>query len=100
MAKKETKIEAETEAKKAVKPAAKKDKKKNENILEVLDLRAKKPAELKEALIALKKEQLNLRFQQKSDELKNASRIRQVRRNIAKIETVTTENKKKEAANA
>lgn len=79
---------------------AKKEKKKNENILEVADLRGKKPAELKETLLALKKEQFNLRFQQKSGELKNPARIRQVRRNIAKIETVVTENKTKEAANA
>lgn len=80
--------------------AKKEAKKKNDNILEVADLRSKKPAELKETLITLKKEQLNLRFQQKSGELKNPARIRQVRRNIAKIETVVTENKTKEAANA
>ena len=79
---------------------AKKDKKKNEAILEVADLRVQKPEELKAALLDLKKEQFNLRFQQKSGELKNPARIRQVRRNIAKIKTVTTEVKNKEAANA
>lgn len=77
---------------------AKKDKK-NEAILDVADLRSKKAEELKESLLTLKKEQFNLRFQQKSGELKNPARIRQVRRNIAKIETVVSENKK-ESANA
>ena len=89
-----------SEAKVAPKKEAKKAKKKNEAILEVADLRAQKPEELKAALLDLKKEQFNLRFQQKSGELKNPARIRQVRRNIAKIKTVNTENKNKEAANA
>jgi len=81
------------------KKEAKKDKK-NEAILEVADLRVQKPEELKAALLDLKKEQFNLRFQQKSGELKNPARIRQVRRNIAKIKTVNSEIKNKEAANA
>jgi large subunit ribosomal protein L29 len=89
-----------TEVKAAPKKEAKKAKKKNDAILEVVDLRAKKPEELQTALLELKKEQFNLRFQQKSGELKNPARIRQVRRNIAKIKTVNTENKNKEAANA
>lgn len=78
---------------------AKKDKK-NEAILEVSSLRAKKPEELQTALLELKKEQFNLRFQQKTGELKNPARIRQVRRNIAKLKTVQSEIKNKEAANA
>lgn len=79
---------------------AKKEKKKNDAILEVADLRGQKPEELSTALLNLKKEQFNLRFQQKSGELKNPARIRQVRRNIAKIKTVQSEVKNKEAANA
>ncbi len=77
-----------------------KNDKKNSDILTVADLRSKKAEELKAELITLRKEQFNLRFQQKSGELKNPARIRQVRRNIAKIETVVSENKNKEAANA
>jgi large subunit ribosomal protein L29 len=78
---------------------AKKDKK-DSAVLEVKDLRANSETDLKANLLDLKKEQFNLRFQQKSGELKNPARIRQVRRNIAKIKTVITENKNKEAANA
>lgn len=77
-----------------------KKEKKNEAIVEVADLRSKDEVALKQDLLTLKKEQFNLRFQQVSGELKNPARIRQVRRNIAKIKTVISEIKNKEAANA
>ena len=52
------------------------------------DVRAKTPDELKESLLQLKKEQFNLRFQKASGQLENTARVRQVRRDIARIKTV------------
>jgi large subunit ribosomal protein L29 len=51
------------------------------------DVRAKTPDELKTDLIGLKKEQFNLRFQKASGQLENTARVRQVRRDIARIKT-------------
>ena len=59
----------------------------------VQDLRGKSVAELNEELVAAKKELFNLRFQNATRELDNTSRIRQVRKNIARIETVITQQK-------
>ena len=52
------------------------------------DLRGKTPDELKESLMNLRKEQFNLRFQQASGQLENTARVRQVRRDIARIKTI------------
>jgi large subunit ribosomal protein L29 len=52
------------------------------------DLRAKTKDELKSDLVGLKKEQFNLRFQKASGQLENTARVRQVRRDIARIKTV------------
>ncbi|WP_169568521.1 50S ribosomal protein L29 [Sneathiella limimaris] len=52
------------------------------------ELMGKTPDELKDELIALKKEQFNLRFQKASGQLENTARERQVRRDIARIKTV------------
>jgi large subunit ribosomal protein L29 len=52
------------------------------------DLRAKTQDELKTDLVGLKKEQFNLRFQKASGQLENTARVRQVRRDIARIKTV------------
>ena len=54
-------------------------------------LKAKSAAELQEELVAAKKELLNLRFQNATNQLDNTSRIKEVRRNIARIQTVITE---------
>ncbi len=51
------------------------------------ELQGKTPDELKEMLGYLKKEQFNLRFQKASGELENTARFRQVRRDIARIQT-------------
>ena len=61
------------------------------------DLRNKSAAELSEELVAAKKELFNLRFQNATNQLDNTSRIKEVRRNIARIQTVITE--KTNAAN-
>ena len=54
----------------------------------VEDLRTKSAAELNEELVAAKKELFNLRFQNATNQLDNTSRIKEVRKNIARIQTV------------
>ena len=60
----------------------------------VEDLKAKTAAELNEELVAAKKELFNLRFQNATNQLDNTSRIKEVRENIARIQTVITEKSK------
>ena len=60
----------------------------------VEDLKAKTAAELNEELVAAKKELFNLRFQNATNQLDNTSRIKEVRKNIARIQTVMTEKAK------
>ena len=55
------------------------------------ELRAKSATELNTMLLQLKKEQFNLRFQQATNQLEKTSRIREVRRDIARIKTVMRE---------
>ena len=57
----------------------------------VEDLKAKSAAELNEELVAAKKELFNLRFQNATNQLDNTSRIKEVRKNSARIQTVITE---------
>ena len=57
----------------------------------VEDLKAKSAAELNEELVAAKKELFNMRFQNATNQLDNTSRIKEVRKNIARIQTVITE---------
>ena len=57
----------------------------------VEDLKAKSVVELNEELVAAKKELFNLRFQNATNQLDNTSRIKEVRRNIARIQTVIAE---------
>ena len=59
------------------------------------DLRSKKNdlASLNEELVAAKKELFNLRFQNATNQLDNTSRIKEVRRNIARIQTVISAKK-------
>ena len=63
----------------------------------VEDLKAKSAAELNEELVAAKKQLFNLRFQNATNQLDNTSRIKEVRKNIARIQTVIAE--KASAAN-
>ena len=56
----------------------------------VEDLNAKSAAELAEELVAAKKELFNLRFQNATNQLDNTARIKEVRKNIARIQTVIT----------
>ena len=57
------------------------------------DLRAKTPDELKDQLLGLKKEQFNLRFQRATGQLENTMRVREVRRDIARIKTVAQQKR-------
>lgn len=57
----------------------------------VEELKAKTAAELNEELVAAKKELFNLRFQNATNQLDNTSRIKEVRKNIARIQTVIAE---------
>lgn len=54
------------------------------------ELNGKSVAELQEALTAAKKELFNLRFQNATNQLDNTARITEVRKNIARIQTVIT----------
>ena len=58
------------------------------------DVRAKSADELGTQLQNLKKEQFNLRFQRANGQVDNTGRIRTLRRNIARIETVLTEQRR------
>lgn len=62
----------------------------------VEDLRGKSAAELQDELVAAKKELFNLRFQNATNQLDNTSRIKEVRKNIARIQTMITEASKAE----
>ena len=60
----------------------------------VNELRGKSVEELNEELVAAKKELFNLRFQNATNQLDNTSRIKEVRKNIARIQTLITEAKR------
>ncbi|WP_429149441.1 50S ribosomal protein L29 [Anaerotaenia torta] len=64
----------------------------------VEDLKSKSATELNQELVAAKKELFNLRFQNATNQLDNTSRIKEVRKNIARIQTVISELSK--ASNA
>ena len=57
----------------------------------VEDLKAKSAAELANELVAAKRELFNLRFQNATNQLDNTARIKEVRKNIARIQTVMTQ---------
>jgi large subunit ribosomal protein L29 len=57
------------------------------------DLRTKTPDELTDQLASLKKEQFNLRFQRATGQLEKTARIREVRRDIARIKTIAAQKR-------
>ena len=63
----------------------------------VKDLKTKSDAELNAELVAAKKELFNLRFQNATNQLDNTARIKEVRKNIARIQTVINVKSKAEA---
>ena len=60
----------------------------------VEELKAKSADELQTELVSAKKELFNLKFQNATNQLDNTARIKEVRRNIARIQTVMTQNAK------
>jgi large subunit ribosomal protein L29 len=63
------------------------------------DLRSKTPDQLRDELVSLKKEAFNLRFQKATNQLENTARIRQVRRDTARVATILNEKARDAAAN-
>lgn len=59
--------------------------------MKATDLRAKSKDELRSELVSLKKEQFNLRFQAASGQLENTARVKKIRRDVARIQTVLSE---------
>jgi large subunit ribosomal protein L29 len=56
--------------------------------MKAADLRVKTEDQLREQLLQLKKEQFNLRFQRATGQLENTARVREARRDIARIKTI------------
>ena len=61
-----------------------------------VDVRAMTEDQLKDSLLKLKEEQFKLRFQQASGQMENTARYGQIRRDIARIQTVQTERNSQE----
>ena len=55
------------------------------------ELRGKTPDQLRDELVTLKKEAFNLRFQQATGQMENTARIRTVKRNVARVNTILNE---------
>ena len=64
------------------------------------ELREKTPDQLRDELTNLKKEAFNLRFQQATNQLENTARMREVRRDVARVKTILNEKAAEAAANA
>ena len=65
--------------------------------MKVEDVRAKNDGELETELLALKKEQFNLRFQRVTGQHENSARVRSVRRDIARVKTVLNQRGRTES---
>jgi large subunit ribosomal protein L29 len=61
----------------------------------VADIRAMSPDQMDDAILNLKKERFNLRFQRATGQLENTSRLREARRDIARIKTVAAQQRAK-----
>ena len=61
--------------------------------MKAADVRAMSADQLKDALLELKKEQFNLRFQRATGQLEKTARVREVRRDIARIKTIQSANR-------
>ena len=63
--------------------------------MKVEDIRAMSPDQMEDAILNLKKERFNLRFQRATGQLENTSRMREARRDIARIKTIAAEQRAK-----
>ena len=61
--------------------------------LKIDDIRAMSPDQMDEKILNLKKERFNLRFQRATGQLENTSRLREARRDIARIKTVAAQKR-------
>ena len=57
------------------------------------DVRAMTPDQLSDELLKLKKEQFNLRFQRATGQLENTGRVREVRRDVARVKTIAAQKR-------
>jgi len=64
--------------------------------MKIEDIRALCPDQQDDAILNLKKERFNLRFQRATGQLENTSRLREARRDIARIKTVAAQKRAKE----
>ncbi len=62
--------------------------KKRTKAVKAEELRGKTPDQLRDSLVALKKEAFNLRFQQATGQLENTARFNAIRKDVARIKTV------------
>ncbi|WP_024509038.1 50S ribosomal protein L29 [Bradyrhizobium sp. ARR65] len=63
--------------------------------MKVADIRAMSPDQMEDAILNLKKERFNLRFQRATGQLENTSRLKEARRDIARIKTIAAEQRAK-----
>jgi large subunit ribosomal protein L29 len=63
--------------------------------MKVDDIRAMSPDQMEDAILNLKKERFNLRFQRATGQLEKTSRMREARRDIARIKTIAAEQRAK-----
>ena len=63
--------------------------------MKVEDIRAMSPDQMDDAIANLKKERFNLRFQRATGQLENTSRMREARRDIARIKTIAAQQRAK-----
>ena len=63
--------------------------------MKVSDVRAMSPDQMEDAILNLKKERFNLRFQRATGQLENTSRLKEARRDIARIKTIAAERRAK-----
>ena len=63
--------------------------------MKVEDIRAMSPDQMDDAIVNLKKERFNLRFQRATGQLENTSRMREARRDIARIKTIAAQQRDK-----
>jgi large subunit ribosomal protein L29 len=64
--------------------------------LKAEDIRAMSPDQMEDAILNLKKERFNLRFQRATGQLENTSRLKEARRDIARIKTIAAQKRAKQ----
>jgi large subunit ribosomal protein L29 len=64
--------------------------------LKAEDIRAMSPDQMEDTILNLKKERFNLRFQRATGQLENTSRLKEARRDIARIKTIAAQKRAKQ----